>query len=193
MWRVCKSSKIKHPGGSGSFGRTRARYPFFIYLFIYLILFFVHFCQITPLKNIYSFRNPNWKLFHFLRRKKNPSADIFCGKVNTTLSFTPSKGYVNIPPIWLLLNYQSFLPYLTFKFCIAWITILQYFLRMWFILHSIAVQNKICYCCAFFLRLKCFRVNVRLNSICWDLNFTSVVFFAQTLVCIQHNDNNGST
>ena len=34
MWRVCKSSKIKHPGGS------QARYPFYRMFY---------FCQITPL------------------------------------------------------------------------------------------------------------------------------------------------
>ena len=43
--RVCKSSNIKHPGGSGGFvlytkGRPRTRHP---------LLRFLYFCQITPL------------------------------------------------------------------------------------------------------------------------------------------------
>ena len=45
MWRVCKSSKIKHPGGSGGLcpldqRETQARYPFFRIFY---------FCQITLL------------------------------------------------------------------------------------------------------------------------------------------------
>ena len=45
MWRVCKSSKIKHPGGSGGLcpldqRETQARYQFFRTFY---------FCQITPL------------------------------------------------------------------------------------------------------------------------------------------------
>ena len=62
MWRVCKSSKIEHPGGSGEFWpldqrETQVRYPFFRIFY---------FCQITPLLNFcwisYSCIHAYWEL-----------------------------------------------------------------------------------------------------------------------------------
>ena len=61
MWRVCKSSKIKHPRGSGGFvlktkGRPRPATPFNRIFY---------FCQITPL-NIFKYIHYVYVYFHYL-------------------------------------------------------------------------------------------------------------------------------
>ena len=86
MWRVSKSSKIKHPGGSGGFcpldqTETHARYPF-VRIF--------YFCQITPqLYNIIGCRYKSINKCFDLRIIERLINRVQA--VNTTLTITRTK------------------------------------------------------------------------------------------------------
>ena len=62
MWRVCKSSKMKHPGGSGGFvletkGRPRPATHF------YFSRFFFYFCQIESMFTTHVYNACDWMDF----------------------------------------------------------------------------------------------------------------------------------